>query len=383
MKLLSLKLHNFRNHQDSVLECAEQINVLLGQNGQGKTNILEAISYLCLTKSFYASSDATALSIGESFFEAKGKFLSDQNIETDVRVSYDLESGEKIFTLNRITMEGFSSVIGRFPVVVLSPENNAITFGGPAERRKFIDLDLSQTSKAYLQDLLEYRRVLKQRNRILTEAKTTHSDLLEELVAWNESLVKYGSRVFERRQRFLQQFQPYVCEAYQKLTVDNEQPSLEYQPAIDVANSANGIDVGLGTFQKAFEVELEENQSDELRLGTTLVGPHRDDVVFKINGMDLRKYASQGQHKTFLIALKIAEFFYLKELNGETPIVLLDDAFSELDGSRKARLTELLQQLGQTFITVTTPLLFTAGTGSNRCSRTFFVERGTIRYEKI
>src|SRR5512132_3733918 len=173
MLIAEVRLRNFRNHADSQLDFGQGINVLSGRNGQGKTNILEAISYLSLTKSFYASSDATAVRFGTDAFAVEGEIIAGSGLRYTVQVTYGIKEGEKVFTVNNTRPESLASVIGTFPVVILSPENNAITFGGPAARRRFVDLTLSQVSRVYLEDLLEYRKILRQRNRLLSDARTT------------------------------------------------------------------------------------------------------------------------------------------------------------------------------------------------------------------
>jgi DNA replication and repair protein RecF len=192
MRISNAHLRSFRNHNETVFDFGARVNVLLGENGQGKTNALEALSFLCLTKSFYASADATVMQQQQSFFEIKSVLLSDEGKEFHVRVTYDDVKKEKKFTINGASVEKFSSVIGMFPVVILSPENSSITFGSPADRRKFIDLVISQSSKSYVEDSMEYRRIVRQRNTILSEAKGR--DCSSEIAPWNDMLVRYGSQ---------------------------------------------------------------------------------------------------------------------------------------------------------------------------------------------
>lgn len=369
-----IRLRNFRNHVDTSLEFAAGINAILGRNGQGKTNILEAISYLSLTKSFYAANDLSVLQIGQEFFDIDGVLTADGNLNSAVHVEYTRRTGEKILTVNKSRPESLSSVIGMFPIVILSPEQHAITFGGPGDRRKFVDLLLSQVSRAYFEDLLEYRRVLKQRNRLLLDAR--HERVYSEgiIEPWTQSLIEHGSRIVQRRAQLVGEFIPYVERSYRDLAKCDEAPDLRYRTFGEISTSDS-----LEFINQAMEEEIVLRHPEERKRGTTLVGPHRDDVEFDINGISVRNHASQGQHKTFLIALKVAEFFYLSERRRELPIFLLDDVFSELDEFRSKNLLELVSQLGQTIITTTDETVFINGIDWLGENRKFYVEKGTCR----
>lgn len=372
MNVAQIRLTNFRNHESSDILFGSGFNVLLGSNGQGKTNVLEAISYLSLTKSFYAANDSTTLQIGKEFFEINGTLLTQEKIENRVCVTYQRETGEKQFSINRSRPETLGSVIGRFPIVILSPENNAITFGAPLERRKFLDLILSQVSRVYFDDLLEYRRALKQRNKILTDLRIHQRGGEDLLDPWTAELINYGSRIIHRRRQFVNEFETYVKRAYFDVVQDHEEPRADYVGLPEIPDDAAGIAVVL---EKAFD----ERRREEIRRGATLVGPHRDELRFSINGNSVQKYASQGQHKTLLVALKVAEFFYLKERNEEVPILLLDDVFSELDEHRSKHILEMIGSLGQTFITSTSEAVFQHFITWDGKNRRFYVENGTCR----
>ena len=370
MKIIHAHLRGFRNHSDTLFDFGVRVNVLLGENGQGKTNALEALSYLCLTKSFYASADATVVRHGEPFFEVKSTLLSDDGKEFVVRVAYDDAKKEKRFTINGAPVERMSTVIGMFPVVVLSPENANITFGSPADRRRFADLVISQSSSSYVEDSLEYRRVLRQRNAVLAEAKGR--DCSTEIAPWDEMLVRIGARIIERRKLFLEEFAPYITEAYKSIANGAELPSIEYAPSVTIERTWDRERIAA-----AMAVKLERKRKEELRYQTTMVGPHRDEFVLTLNGTSLKLYASQGQHKTFLVALKMAEFFYLKERCNETPVFLMDDVFSELDEVRSQRLLGLAGSLGQIFITTTSEKVF-GGAEWNEQQRRFDIRNGAL-----
>jgi DNA replication and repair protein RecF len=344
------------------------INALLGNNSEGKTNVLEAISYLGLTKSFYSASDVTVLQSGKDFFEIEGRILTDAGTENTVHVSYRKDPSEKEISVNHARVDKLTSFIGKFPVVILSPESNGITFGPPAERRKFIDLILSQVNAVYFADLQEYRRVLRQRNKILSDARFTGKYHPKVIEPWDINLVQYGSRITQRRRIFAADFQSFVRRSYSELVKRNEEPQVEY-----VGVAGGSID----EITASMTSEICKYQSEEVRRGATLVGPHRDELKMSINGMSVQEYASHGQHKSLLVALKIAEFFYVKESRNEVPIFLLDDVFSELDESRSQHILDLIGGLGQTIITTTGESVFRGAFNWNGQNRKFHVERGT------
>ena len=372
MVLTEIRLRNFRNHADTSIQFGSGINALLGNNGQGKTNILEAISYLGLTKSFYASGDSAVLQIGKETFDVAGTIRSDSGISHRVEVRYERTPGQKTVLINGVKPETIASVIGRFPVVVLSPENSAITSGGPAERRRFLDIVLSEASAAYLAELLEYRKVLRQRNKILADAKIMGTDVEESLAPWTEALVAHGGQIIERRARFTREFSPYVLNAYHALVKQGEEPTLQYRTVVDQPGLADDI---VPYLVDAFR----ERRVEERKRGLTLVGPHRDDLLLSLNGIGVQEFASQGQHKSFLVALKVAEFYYLQDRRGEAPLLLLDDVFSELDEHRAGNILDLVKSLGQGIVTATEEHVFHGSIPWSDQHRRLYVESGTCR----
>jgi len=373
VKAVTVDIENFRNHTKTTLVCAEGVNAIIGDNGQGKTNIVEAISYLCLTKSFYASGDAVTLKIGAEQFSICGSFESDGGVQRRVEALYVKGPGQKSIFINGIPVETMSAVIGELPVVILSPEQAGITNGAPTERRKFLDLVIAQSSKVYLQELLEYRKILRQRNKILLDAKLARRDCSKILEPWNEALVETGSRLAQRRLLFIREFSRDIIQSYEIVAGKGELPGINYEPSVSI-ESAESIEAT----KRAFAEELQLKEGEERRLGVTTVGPHRDEVGLSINGINVRKFASQGQHKTMLIALKLAEVAYLKERCVETPILLLDDVFSELDEHRSERLVEQLQGLGQVFVTATDLRAFPSQFPWSKKNQTFTVSAGRV-----
>lgn len=377
MKVREIHVRKFRNHAETDAVFGAGINALLGENGDGKTNLLEAISYLCLTKSFFGSTESVALQLGETRFEVFGELESDSGIGYHVAVAYDHVEGEKTFFVNGSHVEKFSALIGQFPVVVLLPESGAITTGGPADRRRFLDFVISQASKVYLEDLLEYRRVLRQRNKLLFDSKVAKTDCTDLLEPWDQELVDRGARITHRRRIFLEEIQPLVRETYGKIAGKGEEPAMEYRPLVSTGRWAAEEEIRL-----AFGQELKRKAAEERRLGLTLVGPHRDELELVINDLGMRSYASHGQHKTLLIALKVAEFLYLQNKRQERPILLFDDIFTELDRHRAKRLLDLTESVGQAFITATSENVFSTDFDWGETNKRFFVHKGTVEHEK-
>ncbi|MBN1398343.1 MAG: DNA replication/repair protein RecF [Bacteroidetes bacterium] len=342
-----IEIENFRNHKSTSFDCSSGVNLFYGDNGEGKTNILESISYFCLTRSFYALSDSIVAKADENGFTATGCLKSDCGVQYEVQIKYNRDINQKIITVNKSKVDKASALIGWFPAVILSQEQGAITYGSPGDRRKFVDFVLSQSSRKYLDNLIEYRKILKQRNRILADIQTGRIRNKEEVEVWNESLIKTGTSIINKRKEFTKNFQKLVIEAYSQISGNSELPKILYSPSFNCSeeNEDNTEDF----FKKALE-----NQSlTEQKIGFTMVGPHRDDFLLQINEMEAKNFASQGQHKTLLVALKMAEFFYLKNACNETPLLLLDDVLSELDEKRCNKLIKSAVCKGQVFITST------------------------------
>lgn len=341
MKLNTLSLKNFRLHKNSSLNFSDSLNYIIGGNGQGKTTLLEAIYFLSTTKSLITKTDSETLNFDESEFEIFGEF--EEKVKDKVRIYYSRDIGKKSIFLNEKQIYRSSSVIGKFPVVTLTQSDHYITLGSPSERRKFIDSVISQASSTYLDILLDYHKVLRQRSSLLSKIKEGYGQEAQ-LDAWTESLIKLGVELVKHRFDFVEGFNAYIVESYNKIMAEVEKPFIKYS--------------FLGEFNKdkieeVFRNELALKRKDELRRATNLVGPHRDDFIFELNGKELRKYGSQGQHKTFQIALRFGEFFYLKNKLNKAPLFLMDDIFGELDSYRSKKISEYLKEVGQAFITMT------------------------------
>ena len=343
MTIKSIDLLNFRLHKNTSLQFSEDLNYILGGNSQGKTSILEAIYYLCTTKSLSQASDSEVVSFNENCFDIKGRFR--ELTESRAQIYYSAEENKKSIFVDDKQIYKASVIIGKFPVVTLVQSDHAITIGAPAERRKFVDSVISQASETYLKILIEYNKILRQRSSLLSQIKEKNSyDLFEQLDAWTKMLITNGTEIVKHRFLFVKEFNKYVDESYRRVMDDLEKPQIQYR----FLGEEDGTSV-----ESNFEETLMQLREDELRRGTNLVGPHRDDFIFKINDIDLKKYGSQGQHKTFQIALRFAEFYYLGDTLSKAPIFLMDDIFGELDSFRARKISEYLKEIGQAFITIT------------------------------
>lgn len=352
MKLLSLHLTNFRRHAALSLPLDAGVNILYGRNGIGKTNILEAAHFVCLTKSLIGASDAECLRFGAEHFEIEAEMQNDLGVQSSVRAYFSNETGKHIF-VNRSELEQFSKIVGEYPCIALSPYDLALVQGAPQERRRFLDNTISQTNRAYLEDLLAYKRALNQRNRLLAEIKQLlrpNPAQLASLEVWTEQLVQIAAAIISQRVKFAEEFASYLKTAYQRFASFHEEPTLRYDIDADIGVSVNSMKEEIA---RDLQLKFKLLQNEECRRGQTLLGPHRDDLEFLVNGNSLKRYASQGQHKTFLICLKLAQHSYIQERLNETPIFLLDDVFSELDRERASDLIEILKSLGQSLITTT------------------------------
>lgn len=343
MILERLALSNFRLHKNTELDFSENLNYIVGGNGQGKTTILEAMYFLCTTRSLNQASDNEALNFDERFFEITGAFRD--TVKNKIRIYYDLDTNKKNVFLNDKQVNRASTLIGKFPVVTLTQSDHSITLGAPADRRKFVDSVISQSSETYLKILLEYNRTLRQRSSLLSQIKESNNrSLLSQLEAWTETLINSGSEIVKHRIKFIRTFQEYIENSYQRVMEGKEKPSVYYSFYGEQDESM---------IEEKFRDELKERYNDELRRATNLVGPHRDDFIFTINEHEIKKFGSQGQHKTFQIALRFGEFFYLKNIRSRVPIFLMDDVFGELDTNRSRKISEYLNDIGQAFITMT------------------------------
>jgi DNA replication and repair protein RecF len=341
MVIRSVTIDHVRCHVHSRIECDSDLMIITGPNGWGKTSILESISLCSMGRTFVPVPDISLVQHGADGCHVRVEAMSDNDVPYVVEVT--VRPGQrKVISTNQ--GEGLSSreLIGRMPVVALSPDLKAITFGGPAERRSFIDAIMAQSNAATKDLLFEHRRILKQRNSVL-QSDRVDTAMLE---TWTEKFIEVSTTLIERRRTFINDLAPMVREEYQTVSGGREQVDIQYLP-----DSVDPLSEGVsGELRKA----AQQVAGGERMRRITLFGPQKDEVLFQINGGNVRETASQGQHKTFLIALKLAECRILNERCKERPVVLLDDVFSELDSERSALVLERISAMGmQCFVTKT------------------------------
>ncbi len=369
MILSEVHLKNFRSHKNTNIIFSDSLNYIVGGNGQGKTSILEAIYFLCTTKGYNSKSDIEVVRFNENEFEVNGIFKD--LTENSSRIFYSLNENKKYYFQNSKQVSRSADIIGKFPVVILTPADHSITQGSPGDRRKFVDSVISQASETYLKNLLDYNKTLRQRSSLLTQIKETRRrNLFDELEAWTVKLVQSGSEIIRQRIKFVKEFNEFIKESFNVIMGSYEIPSMQYY----YLDGYEGDDI-----QNKFLETVDAKRDEELRRATNVVGPHRDDYIFEINNLNLRTYGSQGQHKTFQVVLRFAQFFYLKDVTGKTPIFLLDDVFGELDTNRSIKISEYLRNVGQAFITLTdfTNLGFLKSGEKDKIIR---LNQGTITY---
>jgi len=347
MILNRLRLNKLRNHSRTDISCPDGVLLLLGENGAGKTTLLEAISLLCTSRSFVTKQDRSLVSRDAEQFSVEGEFTMIGGATRHVRVLFPGDQQKKQIFVDHAALETVAEIIGSFPLVALTPMHRPITAGGPSERRSFIDFVISQVHSSYLMDLIHYRRSLRQRNTLLAEYDGRLSSTLSVLDVWDVSLAECAVRILKRRFRFISDFIPFFREALAGIVGEAEQVDAAYTGSMDCDPFAENA-------VESYVERLRGKLAGDIKRGTTSIGPHRDDISIRINGLDVRTQASQGQHKSVLIALKLAEYGYLDEHLDERPLLLLDDVFGELDNGRLEKVLQLLGAFGQTFITSAT-----------------------------
>ncbi|NTU53622.1 MAG: DNA replication/repair protein RecF [Chlorobiaceae bacterium] len=346
MQLESLSIANFRNHKLLEFDPCSSITNIYGRNGSGKTTILESIHYCALTKGFNGSSDRECMMFGEEMFTLRSSFRNNFGNVTRVVVAYSEKNGKKI-VVNDHDIPTFSGHIGTIPCVSFTPREMVIITGSPSERRRFIDTAICQHDRKYLSDLMQYRRVLQQRNALLASfvdnvAKQTSMEIL------TEQIVLYTVEIVKARMCFIERFRSMFKEFYASIQ-DGIQPEVVYHPSIDASNTILSGEDLFRYIKERYQVMSKQ----EIQRKQTIVGPHRDDIHFFINGKEIRKFASQGQQRTFLVAMKMTMHRYLHEYSGEIPITLMDDLFSELDDKVSEKMLQSLSTKGQVIITST------------------------------
>lgn len=379
MRVTSLVLKDYRNYSQMEAEFCPGINLFYGANAQGKTNLIEAIYYLSIGKAYRPVRDEQLILWGKEEFRIKAR-IEDRRGGAWLEVSYQKNSKPaKNFFAGGVRLTKAEELSGLLTSVLFSPESVSIIKGSPQERRGFLDYDISQVSLSYIRDLHRYRRILAQRNNLLKKMlgqRTAPSQKSAQLELWDEQLVEYGARIIMKRLAVLEKLNPLTRLTQRRLTDGKENIELSY-----IFNKSGRLEESEGRregriaafLQDAREKALEE----DLRFGVTQWGPHRDDLEILLNGINLKQFGSQGQQRTAVLALKLAELEFFRGESGEYPILLLDDVLSELDENRQNQLLAFIHEKAiQCFITSTEPTNFFGR--EKRQSRSFLVNAGKI-----
>ena len=343
MIIKSLKLKNYRNYDLLDLTFDPKTNILYGDNAQGKTNILEALYLSGTTKSHRGTKDRDMIQFGydeshlETVVEKKGIIF-----QIDMHLKKNSPKG---IAIDKVPIRRASELFGIVHFVFFSPEDLNIIKEGPAGRRRFIDLELSQLDKIYLNNLSNYNRIINQRNSLLKDIYGSNQQhLLETLDIWDMQLAAYGTKVLDRRKEFVRQVNEIISEIHFRLTGGKERLSLTYESSIG---------------EMSMEQALKKNRERDLRMKSTSVGPHRDDIIVSVNGINLKSFGSQGQQRTAVLSMKLSELEFIRSETGEYPVLLLDDVMSELDAGRRQQLLNFIEREGiQTLITATDEAYF-------------------------
>jgi len=338
MYLKQLSLTNFKNYDSAFLEFSPRINCLVGNNGVGKTNILDAIYYLSLTKSFYNIVDSANIKHSREFFIIEGVVSTNGNEDT-LLCSFHRQK-MKVFKRNGKEYDKLNEHIGKFPVVMVSPADTLLITGGSEERRKFLNKIISQYDSVYLDAILNYNKALQQRNRLLKDFAGKLPSDMEILAVWDAQLVTYGEYIHRERNSLVRELIPVFNEYYSFISGGNEKVNLNYRSQLSESD---------------FGELLKQSLNKDLILEYTTAGIHKDDLIFEMDGHPIKITGSQGQQKSYLVALKLAKFDYIKRKAGFPPVMLLDDLFDKFDLERVEKIIKLVgnHRFGQIFITDT------------------------------
>lgn len=340
MYLKKLSLFNYKNISEATYDFDSKINCFVGKNGIGKTNVLDAIYHLAYGKSYFNPLAIQNIKHGEEFFVVDGSFEKEERPE---QIVCSLKKGQKkILKRNGKPYDKFSDHIGFIPLVIISPSDQDLIIEGSETRRKFIDSVISQSDSYYLQQLIQYQKMTAQRNALLKYFALNHTFEKDTLAVYNEQLAVLGHAIFEKRKNFIAEFIPIFNEHHRAITNAAETVQIVYDSQL---------------FEKNMTELFEDNLAKDRALQYTSVGVHKDDLSFEIDSHPIKKFGSQGQQKSFLIALKLAQFEFIKKLNGVAPILLFDDIFDKLDETRVSKIIEMVndETFGQLFISDTHP----------------------------
>lgn len=371
----ALELSHYRNYRHLVVDLDPCLNIFIGDNAQGKTNLMESVYLLATGRSHRTFRDTDLISWDGEEAQVKAQVESSLGSFT-MRVIL-ARNQRKRFWVGGEELRRQSELLGYVNVVLFSPDDLQLVKGSPSLRRHFIDLCLAQVSKVYRHDLVSYNKVLQQRNNLLKDS-ISHRGRADLLSVWDEQLIQYGSQIMHRRALAVELMAQFAAAGHSKISGGDEILDMCYQPFYGSMEKVTSS-ISQGEIAEEFAKALDKHRSQELRRGTTLVGPQRDDILFEIDGKDARQFASQGQQRTVVLATKLAELEFMREEVGEYPILLLDDVLSELDFSRRSAFLETIGNKVQTLLTTTDRGSFQLGDALR--SREYTISRGRLILE--
>ncbi|MCQ4637464.1 DNA replication/repair protein RecF [Anaerovorax odorimutans] len=358
MYIKEIQLKDFRNYKELNVQFHKNVNIFLGQNAQGKTNLLESIYITSMGKSFRTSKDREMIRFGEDFFRVKIKAFKDDDLVVEIAVN---QEGKKGIKVDGVKARKLSQLLEQIYIVIFSPEDLRIVKDEPEKRRKFIDRELCQIKPSYYSNLNRYRKALLQRNAYLKEPRIDEGIL----DIWDSELAEYGSRIIVQRDAFVKKLSQMSSQIHKAITNQKEELEIFYEPSIELC----------GDQKNKFYEMLQKCRERDIRNRTTGKGPHKDDLLLKANGVDIRNFGSQGQQRTAALSLKLSEIRLIKEETGENPVLLLDDVLSELDQERQ---NFLIRSLSDTQIFITTTEISQQAIESLGEIRYFNIENGKI-----
>ncbi len=364
MHVSSLRLSHFRNYEALEVGFHPKLNLFLGPNAQGKTNVLEALYCLSTTRSFRAAADEEMIQFGQEAGAIEGVLHREEGQEA-IRLELRKSKNKALF-VNGKKQKKLSSLLGRLPAVVFSPDDLFLVKGGPSLRRRYLDGTILQIDQGYLAHLQHYERTLKQRNSLLRQKVP---GIATQLAVWDQPLAQHGAALMVKRAAVARRLSDFAGQALKDLTGGIERFEVRYEPQLPLEEPEVSLQ------EKMLEA-LAKARGEEIARGVTVVGPHRDDLGLWVNGQPLRKFGSQGQQRTGALALKLAQLTFFTEGGHTAPLVLFDDVMAELDEKRQAFFLNRLQQGGQAFLTGTSANDFSAALGG---ARIFGVEAGSVR----
>lgn len=345
MYIKKLKLVHYRNYDQLDLTFTDGINLIIGENAQGKTNMMEAIYLLAFTRSYRTSKDKEIIQWDQNYAKIEGTIIKrNQQFPLEIQLS---AKGKKA-KLNHLEQRRLSDYIGALNIVMFAPEDLNLVKGSPQIRRRFIDMEIGQIQPIYIYHLGQYQKILKQRNHLLKSLQRKQTDNLVMLDVLTEQLIEHACLVIDRRFLFLELLRRWAIPIHKRISQGREQLEINYQATIDVLETDNKEKISNIYWEK-----FKKNRDKEIERGTTLYGPHRDDLIFYVNERNVQNFGSQGQQRTTALSLKLAEIELIKQEVGEYPVLLLDDVLSELDQYRQSHLLDTIQGKVQTFVSTT------------------------------